>query len=132
VSALAPFLTCDPDPYIVLGNDSRLSWIMDALTISDSYPYFRHYRLDRNLINYMRNSVKAVVDANDGTTTFYVLDKEDPVIAVCRRMFPSLFKDPATMPPPSPGAEDAVHERRGHRLLCSNACQRLSSAWRRY
>jgi uncharacterized membrane protein (UPF0182 family) len=99
VLALAPFLTYDPDPYIVLGDDGRLSWIMDAFTISDSYPYSSHYRLDRNLINYMRNSVKVVVDAYDGTTTFYVFDKDDPIIAAYRRIFPNLFKDAAMMPP---------------------------------
>ena len=99
VSALAPFLTYDPDPYIVLGDDGRLSWIMDAFTISDSYPYSTHYRLDDNSINYMRNSVKVVIDAYDGTTTFYVFDTEDPIIAAYRRIFPSLFKDAATMPP---------------------------------
>jgi uncharacterized membrane protein (UPF0182 family) len=99
VSALAPFLTFDPDAYIVLGNDGRLSWIMDAFTVSDSYPYSTHYRLDQNLINYMRNSVKVVIDAYDGTTTFYVFDSEDPIIAAYRRIFPGLFKDAATMPP---------------------------------
>jgi len=99
VSALAPFLTFDPDPYIVLGDDGRLSWIMDAFTISDSYPYSSHYRLAGNPINYMRNSVKAVIDAYDGTTTFYVFDSEDPIIAAYRRIFPSLFKDASTMPP---------------------------------
>jgi uncharacterized membrane protein (UPF0182 family) len=99
VSALAPFLTYDSDPYIVLGDDGRLSWIMDAFTVSDSYPYSSHYRLDRDLINYMRNSVKVVIDAYDGTTTFYVFDKEDPIIAAYRRIFPSLFKDAAMMPP---------------------------------
>jgi uncharacterized protein len=96
--ALAPFLTYDPDPYIVLGDDGRLSWIMDAFTVSDSYPYSSHYPLEGNLINYMRNSVKVVVDAYDGTTTFYVFDTEDPIIAAYRRIFPSLFKDAATMP----------------------------------
>ena len=99
VSALAPFLTYDPDPYIVLGNDGRLSWIMDAFTVSDSYPYSSHYRLDDNSINYLRNSVKVVIDAYDGTTTFYVFDTEDPIIAAYRRVFPSLFKDAAMMPP---------------------------------
>src|SRR5450755_2416305 len=99
VSALAPFLTYDPDPYIVLGDDGRLSWIMDAFTISDSYPYSTHYPLDNNSINYMRNSVKVVVDAYDGTTTFYVFDSDDPIIAAYRRIFPSLFKDAAMMPP---------------------------------
>jgi Uncharacterised protein family (UPF0182) len=83
-SALTPFPTYDPDPYIVLGNDGRLSWIMDAFTVSDSYPYSSHYRLDGNLLNYTRNSVKVVVDAYDGTSTFYVFDTEDPVIATYR------------------------------------------------
>jgi len=99
VTALAPFLTYDPDPYIVLGDDGRLSWIMDGFTVSDSYPYSTHYRLDGNVINYMRNSVKVVIDAYDGTTTFYVFDKEDPIVAAYRRIFPSLFKDAALMPP---------------------------------
>jgi uncharacterized membrane protein (UPF0182 family) len=98
VSALAPFLTYDPDAYIVLGDDGRLSWIMDGFTVSDSYPYSTHYRLDNNLINYMRNSVKVVIDAYDGTTTFYVFDTEDPILSAYRRIFPSLFKDAATMP----------------------------------
>jgi len=97
-SVLAPFLTYDPDPYIVLGDDGRLSWIMDGFTVSDTYPYSSHYRLDSNLINYMRNSVKVVIDAYDGTTTFYVFDTEDPIIAAYRRIFPSLFKDAAMMP----------------------------------
>ena len=99
VSALAPFLTFEPDPYIVLGDDGRLSWIMDAFTVSDSYPYSTHYRLGDDLINYMRNSVKVVIDAYDGTTTFYVFDPDDPIIAVYRRIFPSLFKDASMMPP---------------------------------
>jgi uncharacterized protein len=99
VSALAPFLTYDPDAYVVLGDDGRLSWIMDAFTVSDSYPYSTHYSLGNNLINYMRNSVKVVIDAYDGTTTFYVFDPEDPIIAAYRRIFPSLFKDASAMPP---------------------------------
>src|ERR1700723_3735206 len=99
VAALAPFLTYDPDPYIVLDDDGRLSWIMDAYTVSDSYPYSSHYRLGNDLINYMRNSAKVVIDAYDGTTTFYVFDTDDPIIAAYRRIFPSLFKDASTMPP---------------------------------
>jgi uncharacterized protein len=99
VSALAPFLTYDPDPYIVLGDDGRLSWMMDGFTVADTYPYSTHYRLDNNAINYMRNSVKVVIDAYDGTTTFYVFDADDPIIAAYRRIFPILFKDAATMPP---------------------------------
>src|ERR1700728_2678004 len=99
VSALAPFLTYDQDPYIVIGDDGRLSWIMDGFTVSENYPYSTHYSLGNNLINYMRNSVKVVIDAYDGTTTFYVFDTEDPIIAAYRRIFPDLFKDASTMPP---------------------------------
>src|SRR5262249_35233123 len=72
VETLAPFLTLDPDPYIIVGDDGRLSWMMDGFTTSDAYPYARHYRFGRDRINYVRNSVKVVVDAYDGTTTFYV------------------------------------------------------------
>ena len=98
VATLAPFLSFDQDPYIVVGDDGRLSWIMDAYTTSDSYPYSTHYDLDGNSINYMRNSVKVVIDAYNGTTTFYVFDNNDPVLAAYRRIFPSLFKDAALMP----------------------------------
>jgi uncharacterized membrane protein (UPF0182 family) len=98
VATLAPFLTFDQDPYIVLGDDGKLSWVMDAFTSSDSYPYSTHYDLDGNSINYMRNSVKVVVDAYNGTTTFYVFDSQDPLLATYRRIFPSLFKDAALMP----------------------------------
>ncbi len=98
VAALAPFLTFDQDPYIVVGDDGRLSWIMDAFTTSDSYPYSTHSDLDGNSINYMRNSVKVVIDAYNGTTTFYVFDNADPVLAAYRRIFPSLFKDATLMP----------------------------------
>jgi uncharacterized protein len=99
VAALAPFLTYDSDPYIVVGDDGRLSWIMDAFTTSDSFPYSSHYTLGSTPVNYMRNSVKAVIDAYDGTTTFYVFDPQDPLIAAYRQIFPALFKDAAAMPP---------------------------------
>jgi uncharacterized membrane protein (UPF0182 family) len=99
VTALAPFLTYDLDPYIVIGDDGRLSWIMDAFTTSDSFPYATHYALGNNLINYMRNSVKVVIDAYDGTTTFYVFDTQDSILSAYRQIFPGLFKDAATMPP---------------------------------
>jgi len=98
-AALAPFLTFDPDPYIVVGDDGRLSWIIDGFTSSDTYPYSAHESLgDNQSINYMRNSVKVVVDAYDGTTTFYVFDSEDPILAAYRGIFPSLFKDASAMP----------------------------------
>lgn len=98
VAALAPFLVFDEDPYIVLGDDGRLSWIMDAFTVSDRYPYSRPYLLERRRINYVRNSVKAVIDAYDGTTTFYVFDAGDPLITAYRRVFPTLFKEASAMP----------------------------------
>jgi hypothetical protein len=99
VATLAPFLTFDQDPYIVVGDDGRLSWMMDAFTTSDSYPYSKHTDLDDgSSINYMRNSVKVVIDAYNGTTTFYVFDTNDPVLAAYRSIFPSLFQDASLMP----------------------------------
>jgi uncharacterized membrane protein (UPF0182 family) len=98
VAALAPFLTYDPDPYVVIGDDGRLSWMMDAFTTSDSYPYSSHYVLGNTLINYMRNSAKVVIDAYDGTTTFYVFDSQDPILMAYRQIFPVLFKDASAMP----------------------------------
>jgi uncharacterized protein len=98
VATLAPFLTFEQDPYIVVDEDGRLFWMMDAFTTSDSYPYSSHYGLGNRSVNYMRNSVKAVIDAYNGTTTFYVFDSEDPILASYRRIFPSLFKDAASMP----------------------------------
>src|SRR5580700_4984537 len=99
VAALAPFLTYESDPYIVVGDDGRLSWIMDAFTTSDSYPYSRHYALGNTFVDYMRNSIKVVIDAYDGTTTFYVFDPQDPIIMAYRQIFPTLFQDAAAMPP---------------------------------
>jgi uncharacterized protein len=99
VQALAPFLTLDPDPYVVVGSDGRIYWMMDAFTTSNTYPYARRYRLANDPINYIRNSVKVVIDAYTGATTFYVFDAQDPVIAAYRSVFPSLFVDAAAMPP---------------------------------
>jgi len=99
VAALAPFLTYDSDPYMVIGDEGRLFWIMDAFTTSDTYPYSNHYTPGNASLNYMRNSVKVVIDAYDGTTTFYVFDPQDPIIAAYRQIFPSLFKEAADMAP---------------------------------
>src|SRR5580698_6344155 len=98
VAALAPFLTFDQDPYIVVGDDGRLSWMMDGFTSSDTYPYSAHRTVDDLPVNYMRNSVKVVIDAYDGTVTFYVFDKNDPILAGYRGIFPNLFKDASAMP----------------------------------
>jgi uncharacterized membrane protein (UPF0182 family) len=98
VARLAPFLILDRDPYIVVGEEGRLFWIIDAFTVSNNYPYSTHYDLADSSVNYMRNSVKVVIDAYNGTTSFYVFDTEDPILGAYRRIFPALFKDAALMP----------------------------------
>jgi uncharacterized membrane protein (UPF0182 family) len=99
VATLAPFLTFDADPYIVIRADGRLAWIMDGFTSSDRYPYSRAYTLAGGVrVNYVRNSVKVVVDAYDGSTTFYVFDPADPIIQAYRAIFPALFRDASAMP----------------------------------
>jgi len=99
VQELAPFLTFDQDPYIVVGEDGRLYWLMDAFTTADTYPYARRYRLGYEPINYIRNSVKILIDAFTGATTFYVFDTQDPIIAAYRAVFPALFADASAMAP---------------------------------
>ena len=94
LATLAPFLKLDSDPYIVALN-GHLVWILDAYTISDHFPYSQ---TDVNGLNYIRNSVKAVVDAYDGSTTLYVSDADDPVIQTWQKIFPSMFKPMSTMP----------------------------------
>lgn len=99
LSALAGFLTWDPDPYLVVTEAGRLVWMVDGYTSSDSHPYSRTYQLDGiGGINYMRNSVKATVDAYDGTVRLYVFDETDPVLKAYRNLFPSLFTAVSEMP----------------------------------
>jgi len=98
VNSVAPFLTYDKDPYIVVGGDGRLYWMIDAFTESSTYPYSRHFAAAGNTVNYMRNSAKAVIDAYNGTATFYVFDNQDPLIAAYRATFPALFRDQSEMP----------------------------------
>lgn len=93
IKMIAPFLSYDKDPYIVL-NNGRLYWIVDAYTTSDRYPFSQY----NNDINYMRNSVKVVVDAVDGTTNFYIVDKNDPIAASYSEIFKGLFKDASQIP----------------------------------
>src|SRR5450755_4346295 len=99
VQELAPFLTFDPDAYVVVGEDGKIYWLMDAFTTSDSYPDARRYRLGDERINYIRNSVKILIDAYTGATTFYVFDANDPIIAAYQGIFPALFTDASAMPP---------------------------------
>lgn len=98
VSELAPFLLFDEDPYIVVGGDGALYWIMDGFTTSERYPYSRHVNLGDRSLNYIRNSVKVVVDAYNGSVRFYIFDPTDPLIESYRRMFPVLFADAKEMP----------------------------------
>lgn len=88
VAELAPFLQLDQDPYIVIGGDGGLYWIQDAYTTSDRFPYSQPHRSGAN---YIRNSVKAVVDAYNGTVNFYIVDDNDPLIRVWAKIFPDLF-----------------------------------------
>jgi uncharacterized membrane protein (UPF0182 family) len=92
VSQIAPFLVLDEDPYLVLSG-GKLYWIQDAYTVSDRYPYSEPYGELLERLNYIRNSVKVVVDAYDGTVTFYVADPKDPVLGVYRQAFPGVFKE---------------------------------------
>jgi uncharacterized membrane protein (UPF0182 family) len=98
IDGVAPFLTYDKDPYIVVSGDGRLFWIIDAFTESSYFPYSTHHDVAGNSVNYIRNSVKVVIDAYNGTTHFYVFDKQDPLIAAYQRVFPVLFKDVSEMP----------------------------------
>ncbi|MGB9180009.1 MAG: UPF0182 family protein, partial [Pyrinomonadaceae bacterium] len=98
VESLAPFLIYDNDPYIVVAGDGKLYWMIDAYTLSSSYPYSRHYAAGNYEANYIRNSVKVLIDAYNGATNFYVFDSEDPLINTYRATFPALFKDAAEMP----------------------------------
>jgi uncharacterized membrane protein (UPF0182 family) len=94
ISYVAPFLSLDRDPYPVV-RDGRISWIIDAYTTSDQYPYSQR---NADQINYIRNSVKVVVDAYTGAMDFYVADPDDPIIRVWERIFPKMFKPLSEMP----------------------------------
>ena len=102
VQKAAPFLTFDTDPYIVIDGSGRLKWIIDAYTTSSYYPYSQNF----GDINYIRNSVKAVVDAYDGNIELYVTDKTDPLILTYMKMYPGVFTD---SPLPEDIAEHTVY-----------------------
>jgi uncharacterized protein len=100
VQILAPFLKFDRDPYIVADLD-HYSYIVDAYTTSQNYPYSEPYQGSLPNFwgeNYFRNSVKAVVDAYNGSVTFYVFGQRDPIINAYRRMLPEMFKNADEMP----------------------------------
>ncbi|MBV04443.1 MAG: hypothetical protein CL474_00410 [Acidobacteria bacterium] len=93
VEALAPFLMYDRDPYMVI-SEGRLFWIIDAYTVTDNYPYSTQAI---RTLNYIRNSVKIVIDAYNGTTTYYLADADDPIAATISKIFPELFTPLETM-----------------------------------
>ncbi|QLE51894.1 UPF0182 family protein [Nostoc sp. C057] len=103
IQAIAPFLKFDSDPYLVAAaanedfpsNPSYLYWIIDAYTTSDHYPYSD---TGSDGINYIRNSIKVVIDAYNGTVNFYIADPSDPIIATWSGIFPQMFKPLSTMP----------------------------------
>ena len=95
VMSIAPFLSYDADPYIVTV-DGKLYWIMDAMTTTDKYPYSTPYSAYG--MNYIRNSIKVVVDAYDGDVNFYIVDENDPIAMAYRSIYPKLFKMKSEMP----------------------------------
>jgi len=95
VPKLAPFLKYDSDPYIVVAKDGALHWMWDAYTVSDMFPYSEAFS-GRN--NYIRNSVKVVVNAYTGVVDFYTVDTTDPVITTYEKVFPGVFKPLDQMP----------------------------------
>jgi uncharacterized membrane protein (UPF0182 family) len=84
-----PFLLMDPDPDIVLTDEGRLVWVIDAFTYTNMYPYAERFYG----VNYIKNSLKVLIDAYDGTTEYYVIDKDDPMIQTYSKVYPGVFKD---------------------------------------
>ena len=95
VKTIVPFLKLDEDPYPVLDKAGRLWWIQDAYTVSDGYPYSTAAGQE---FNYIRNSVKAVIDAYNGSVTLYVVDPQDPLLQIYRKGLPALFQPFDAMP----------------------------------
>jgi uncharacterized protein len=96
---LAGFLQWDADPYLVITDDGRLVWMLDGYTTSDAHPYSRAVDVENmGRVNYIRNSVKATVDAYNGTTHLYVFAPDDPLIGAYQQLFPDLFTPASQMP----------------------------------
>lgn len=95
---IMPYLTYDDNPYMVITNAGELVWVLDAYTISNNYPYSQRSTLENNgitktEINYIRNSVKVIINAYSGDATFYITDKTDPIAMVYKNIYPSLFSE---------------------------------------
>jgi uncharacterized protein len=99
LGTLAQFIRWDQDPYMVITDAGRLEWIVDGYMTSDLHPYSREVQApDQEPFNYIRNSIKATVDAYDGTVHLYVFDPDDPLIQAYQRLFPDLFLPASEMP----------------------------------
>jgi uncharacterized protein len=96
IKKIAPFIRFDRDAYLVIGQNGRLVWIIDGYTTSDRFPYSAPTR--RQGENYIRNSVKTVIDAYNGTVDFYLADPNDPIVLAYGKIFPNLFKPFDSMP----------------------------------
>lgn len=93
VSKVAPFLTVDSDPYILIDKDGKVKWIVNCYTTSNNYPYSQKIHLAGEEINYIRESVKACVDAFDGTVKFYITDETDPIAQSYKMIYPHFFEE---------------------------------------
>ena len=96
VRTIMPYLSYENDPYMVTV-DGKLYWIIDAYTVSNLYPYSEPYSEETN-VNYIRNSVKVVIDAYNGNTDYYVIDENDPIAQTYAKIYPTLFKKLDQMP----------------------------------
>ena len=90
-----PYLMYDENPYTVITDDGRIMWVIDAYTVSSKYPYSQYSKIEHNNmthnINYIRNSVKVIIDAYDGTMSYYITDKTDPIAMSYRKIYSGLF-----------------------------------------
>ncbi|MGH9486259.1 MAG: UPF0182 family protein [Terriglobales bacterium] len=98
VETIAPFLTYDSNPYLVIDSRGHLFWMIDAYTTSQLHPYSEPIQIGDQEVNYIRNSVKITIDAYNGTVHFYVFDNKDPVLRAYRNVFPHLFLPRSAMP----------------------------------
>ncbi len=90
---IMPYLVYDENPYLVITDDGKLVWVLDAYTTSNCYPYAQKTETNNKEINYIRNSVKVLIDAYDGTTKFYITDRTDPIIMAYWNAYRNLFVD---------------------------------------
>ena len=90
---IMPYLVYDQNPYLVITDDGKLVWVLDAYTTSNYYPYSQKTIINNQEFNYIRNSVKVLIDAYDGTTKFYITDRTDPIIMAYRKAYDGLFVD---------------------------------------